>query len=349
MFLVAVAVLSGCSLGSPAAPAQDATAKKDLPSSIWKSADAGIEWEAKANMTGSKIALDTIDVLSIAINPTDPNMALFGTIGNGIFKTTDGGQTIQPTNFISEKVYGLGFDPKDGKIIYASGVWQGRGKIFKSVDSGDNWKEIYTVAANGPLVISLTIDVNSTNVVYVTTSDNQVLKSMDGGETWKNIYSAESPAPKFAIDRRNSNSIYFLTVTGNVFRSRDGGQKFEDVSQRISAVSNGNQDFKIIITDPTNAGWAYVAGAAGLYRTKNSGDSWEKIFVLDNPQNFPLTALAISPKNSNEIVYGASQATYRSTDGGKNWATHQFVSARAVNVLKYSEKDANIIYLGFKK
>lgn len=341
--LVFSVFLAGCSLGNSGTPV---SAPK--VGSIWRSADGGKTWEVK-NQSVGKIAFSDVDVLSIAVSPADPNVVLFGTKANGIIKTEDGGNNLQATNFTSAKVYGLEISPADNQVIYASGIWQGRGKIFKSSDFGENWEEIYTMPANGPLVISLTIDKNNSQVIYASSSDNQIIKTTDGGKTWKNIFASLSPAFKIAIDKGNSNLIYFTTVSGAVFRSKNGGETFEDISKPVLEKSGGNRDAAVIATDPYNSGWIYVAGGVGILRSKNAGDGWEKINTLNNPQNFPVKALAINPTNSKEMIYGAAQTIYRSEDDGVNWATFQFQSARMAKVLKYSASDANIVYLGLNK
>jgi photosystem II stability/assembly factor-like uncharacterized protein len=251
--------------------------------------------------------------------------------------------------FQSQKVFGLDFDPLDGKIIYASGVWQGRGKIFKSFDSGAKWEEIYTAPADGPLVISLKVDKKNGNIVYVSTSDNQVLKSLDGGKSWKNIFVAPNPVLKVAIDRANSDLVYVLTQGRGVFRSRNGGQDFEEISRQFFQAFKGVQDVSVLETDPTSGNAVYLAGAAGIMRSKDAGNTWEKMEILNDPQKFPVRAIAINPSNGREIIYGAAQAVYRSSDGGESWVTSQFDVSRMVNVLKHADAQPSVVYLGLSK
>lgn len=333
--------LAGCGTNSPLTTAP-------AGSSIWKSSDAGKTWEAK-NKTAEKINLDAIDVLSLAVNPSDSQNILVGTAKDGILKSDDGGENWSLLNFQSQKVYGLAIDPIDGRMIYASGVWQNRGKLFKSLDSGQNWQEIYTSPSNGPLIISLTVDKINSNILYATTSDNQVLKSEDAGTSWKNIYQAQGPVLKVAVDNVNDNIIYFNVMGGSIFRSKNKGAAGEDISRAVSMAEGSGQGVDIIETDPQNANWVYAAGKIGILRSKDAGNTWEKISTLNDPQAFPVKALAVNPKNSTEIMYGAAQTVYKSLDGGANWITSQFQTARTINVLKYDPADPNVIYMGLRK
>jgi len=347
--ILAVIFLSGCSLTSGTATKEPAANPNN---SIWVSNDAGKKWENNylpGNKESKKINIANADVISMAINPFDPKNVFAGLRGPGILKTDDGGRNWEYLTFQSEKVYGLDIHPFDGRIIYASGVWQNRGKIFKSFDAGANWEEIYTTASVGPLVISLAIDKRNPEIVYAGTSDNQIIKTSDGGNSWKNIFVAQNPVTKIVLDHKNSNLLYGITQGAGIIRSADGGRSFESISNGPKSELRGNQSFFALETDPRNTGWVYLAGGAGILRSKDAGETWEKIQILSNPQTFPVRALAISPSNPNQIIYGAAQAAYRSLDGGVNWETFQFNAGKIVNVIKFSEVDPNQLYLGFIK
>lgn len=350
IFIILPFVLAGCSLvpantSTPSAPADQTKSK----GSLWESSDSGKVWLERSKGNGKSVDISGVDILSLVINPYDANTAYAGARGAGILKTEDGGRNWQYLPFQSEKVYGLDTDPIDGKIIYASGVWQKRGKIFKSPDGGKTWQEIYTSPSAGPLIIALQVDKKNPGNIYASTSDNQVIKTTDGGGSWKNIFAASGPVTKIAIDKFNNNLIYFAVRGKGVFRSADGGKNIEDASKTISNLTFSNQDINVLEADPQNASWVYAAGGVGILRSKDTGKNWEKIEVLNNPATFPVKALAINPKNSQEFIYGAAQAVYKSIDGGQNWATTQFETAKSINILKYSIADPNMLYLGLSK
>lgn len=317
--------------------------------SLWESVDGGRTWLDKSVGNAKTVDTSGADIISLAVNPFDANIAYAGLRGAGILKTEDGGQTWTYLPFQSQKVYGLGLDPIDPKIIYASGVWQNRGKIFKSQDSGQTWTEIYTSPSTGPLVVSLAVDQKNGNNIFAATSDNQVLETTDGGGSWKNVFVAPGPIVRIVFDGASNNLLYLVSLGQGVFRSTNGGQSFEDISKRIASVAKNNQDITVLKTDPNNANWVYAAGGAGILRSKNAGKDWEMIETLNDPAKFPVKALAINSKNSSEIIYGAAQATYKSLDGGTNWTTAQFEISRTINALEYGINNANILYLGLSK
>jgi len=330
--------LAGCSISGSGITTGSA-------SSVWKSADGGKTWEAKSKVD-EKTRIPMVDVLSFAFNANDSKNLFVGTKDGVLLQTTDGGETWKKMNFQSPKIYGLDLDPNDGKIVYASGVWNKRGKIFKSLDGGTVWKEIFTFPAEGPLVVNLIIDKKSSNIIYISTSDNQVLKSYDAGESWQNILNAQGPIDKIVIDKKNSNLIYLMGLNGDISRSRDAGKTFEDISKNIK----NEEGISVIEVDPSNENWIYAGGRTGLLLSKDAGDTWQEFTsTFNNSKNYPIKAIAINPNNSNEIVYGATLALYRSIDGGNNWTTSQFDGEQFIRVLRYNPLNSSEIFVGFSK
>lgn len=337
--------LSGCSLQPPSA------AEKTKPISkgnIWKSSDGGKTWESKSN--GTEINFADLEVLDFAFHPSNENVVLAGTRNSGLIKTENGGESWAIfANFPKNKVYGVVFDPSSGNIIYASGLLRDRGKIFKSANGGESWEEIYTSAAEGPLITSLTIDSRNPQVIYATTSDNQIIKTSDEGKTWSNIFTAPGPAIKLVMDSKDSNLIYFLVLNGGIFRSRDAGDKFEDITKNISLAGGRVKSAHVLLADPSNGNWVYVAGENGIAQSKDAGEKWERLDTLSRSESFPVRAFDVNPYRSNEMVYGAAKTAYHSVDTGKSWATFQFDISRIISIARYHPRNSSIVYLGFKE
>ncbi len=338
-FLALPFVLSGCATSSsPQNPA----------SSFYKSTDGGKTWTVQNKTSETGLDLSAIDVISMVVNPNDGNNVFAGTKSRGIIKTEDGGETWVSDNFSYGKVYGIAINPIDGRIIYATGAINGRGKIWKTINSGKDWQEIYTTPANGPLVISLVIDNKNPNILYASTSDNQVIKTTDGGQTWKNIFQNGYPVLAIAFDAQNDNQIYFADTGNNLYISKNGGTTMTNITQKLQT-AHFSGTVSEIVTDPTIANTLYAIGTAGILKSVNAGNTWSKFDLLNDPQNFPVQTLIVNPMNSQEIIYGAAQAAYKSIDGGKTWTTAQFNTSKTVNVLKYDPANSNNVYLGLDK
>ncbi len=350
LFLIGVItiILSGCSLPSvnKNSFSQD---KFTFSKNIWKSVDGGKTWEAKNTGIG-KANTTNVDVLSMAIDPYDSQNIFVGLRQGGIMESTNGGDDWKFLNFHSIKVYGLALSPDDPKIIYASGVFKGRGKIFKSIDKGKTWQEIYTSSSVGPLIISLIIDSQNPKIIYASNSINEVFKSSDRGVSWKKIYSASAPVIKIALDGKESNLIYCITNSGLVYRSQNGGADFTSLNKKINqTLSSYNYLFNDLKTSKSNSQWVYLAGKGGIIQSKDAGEHWKKINTLNDSEKFPVNVIAIDPKKTSNLVYGSSQAIYQSINGGLTWATFQFDTKMLARTLVYDPLNPKIIYLGFSK
>ena len=334
--LLMTVFLSGCSLGTDSTPGTAISA-----SSIMKTTDAGKSWEPKSK-TADKINLAMMDVLSMTINPYDGKNVFVGTLSNGIVKTDDGGENWNLLNFPAGKVYGLAIDSMQSSVMYASGVWQDYGKIFKSVDGGKEWNEVYTTPSKGPVVISLVADKFDPKVLYASVSDGQVMKSVDGGISWQSIFSSQGPITKISIDSASADLIYFLVLGGDILKSTDGGKTRINIAGKIG---NGAETIE---ADPTISNMVYAGGKNGLFRSGDAGENWEELKILNDSKVSPVKAIAINPANPGEIVYGASQAAYKSVDNGQNWSPVQLETKKVVSVIRYDMYEMNSIYLGLR-
>jgi len=338
--------LAGCSF-VPAKNTGTATVKKYAVSqSFWRSKDGGKNWEVKDQSSNSPTNKD-LDIVSLAVDPSDGNNVFLGLRSGGIVKATNGGDNLEFTDFKLEKAYALAIDPFNSATMYASALFEKRGKMVKTTDGGKNWDEIYTFPTDGPLVLSIVLDRKNPGTVFASTSDNQVIKSADGGASWKKAYKASGPVVKIAIDSSNSNLVYFLTQGGEAFRSQDGGGSFESMTQYITSKKLMSSGYDVVETDPKKSGTVYLGGKQGIVRSNDGGKTWANIPILNDPSTAEVRALAINPADSNEMVYGAGQATYKSTDGGNTWTTFQFNVGKIINNIEYNRTDTNVVYLGF--
>lgn len=335
----AVLSLSGCSF-----PGANSSGSG---SSVMKSTDGGKTYVPKVTID-QKTTIAPADILSFAFESGNTKRITIGTRDNGLFTSENGGDVWRKITFPPTKTYGLVADWSTPTRLYATGDWQGRGKIYRSEDRGAKWEEIYTEPNTGTVITMLAQNPEHPETLYAGTSAGVVFRTTDGGQTWGSLQSVNAPAISPVFDA-NGTVLYLVASGKGIFRSRDGGATFEAIpGSSKSAVTKTLPEVTSLVTDPSRSGTMYAGTKNGLFRSHDFGDSWEEIPVIESSKKFPVRSIAVNPRNSNELVYSAALAVYKTTDGGATWSIYQLNANRAVGTLRYDPQDTNILYLGLR-
>lgn len=339
--MVSVLFLAGCSLVS-----------SSTDGGVFRSDDGGKNFAQKAAID-EKTTINSVDVLSLAVNPQNGNEAYIGTKASGVFKTADAGEKWQAVKISTDsvtKVYAIAIDPNNANKVYVAALVGDRGKILKSTDAGTTWKDIYTEASSGSFVLALAVDSAGSGKIFGGTTGKQIIFSDNSGDSWQSLYQAQGEVFKVAIDSMNSNLAYFAVNQSGLLRTRDGGKSFDNLGEKNN-FSNQQQfgNPTAIAADPNKTNWIYTGTTTGLFRSKNGGDDWDLVKVPSNPQENAIRGIAVNPQNSDEIIYGAAQAFYKSIDGGQSWTTTQFGGSRTIEAVAYNRQNPGVIYAGMNK
>lgn len=312
---------------------------------VIKTEDGGATWNSKIKVDDKK-TIAGVDILSMVINPNDPNNIYVGTEDNGLFETKDGAETWTQVPF-ANKVYGLVFDPQNPNIIYGSGIFNKRAKIYKRLQEDQEWKDIYTEPSEDTVISTLAISKADPQILYAGTSDGVILKTTDGGQTWTSLKKADGPVIGIAFDSANDAHVLFGIFQKRILETKDGGKNIEDATKRIPNVG-GSLSIYTVIADPYSAGVFYIGTGDGIFR-RSEDETWNAVNIIESSKEFPIHAIAINPKNSKEIIYSSAKALYKSIDGGETWATFQLDAAKQISVLRYDPIDSAKIYAGLRK
>ena len=128
---------------------------------IYKSNDAGVTWE--------RVNKDYMgNIITLAIDPQNPEILYAGDTSKGIYKSTDGGVNWKNINngLTNLRIKCLEVNPINTKILF-TGTSKG---IFKSSDGGETWIEVNT--ENKDLSYQdIAIDPFDSNTAYAGTSN----------------------------------------------------------------------------------------------------------------------------------------------------------------------------------
>ena len=119
------------------------------------------------------------DIHALALDPTTPTTLYAGTAYDGVFKSTDGGESWSPasTGLTSTYVQALALDPTTPGTLYAGTAYEG---VFKSTDGGGSWSAASTGLTN-PYVFALALDPATPVTLYAGTAEGGVFRTTVAG------------------------------------------------------------------------------------------------------------------------------------------------------------------------
>ncbi|CAH0999583.1 hypothetical protein LEM8419_00883 [Neolewinella maritima] len=247
-------------------------------------------------------------VSCLVVHPDDANTVYVGAGGGGIWKTTDGGNTVTPIfDDYSQSIGALALAPSDPKVVYAgtgeawvrNSVSVGTG-VYRSSDGGRRWQSVGLDSTER--ISGIVVHPENPDVAYVAAmgplwsdgTQRGVFKTTDGGASWTKV-------------------LYLDQSTGAASISLDPQQP--DVLF-VAMWSHRRTPYSF------DSGYK---GTSGLYRTQDGGANWDKLTEGLPQETLGRIGVAVAPSNS-EVVYATietgtkeTKGMYRSADGGDTW------------------------------
>ncbi|HQY12294.1 MAG TPA: hypothetical protein PK133_08785, partial [Ferruginibacter sp.] len=245
-------------------------------------------------------------VVDLAVNPTNTSEYYVASGHGSLWKTVNNGVTFTAA-FENQSSFAMGavkIDPLNTNIVWAGtgennnqgNVIYGDG-IYRSENGGKSWKNMGL--KNSEHIGGIVIDPGNSNVVYVAAygsmrnpgGDRGIYKTTDGGKTWRRVLFVSDNTGCFEVhmDPRYSTNLYAVAHQ----RMRKG----------YTGIGGGNE--------------------SAIYRSLDSGATWQKIMTGLPSENVGRIGMAVSPVNP-DILYALVQAKegsgfYKSTDRGISW------------------------------
>ena len=315
---------------------------------VWKTNNAGRTWTPVFDSQ----PIGSIGAIGVA--PSNPNVVYVGTgeadmrsqisYGNGVYKSTDGGQTWKHVGLEATRQIGrVVVDPRNPDVVFVAALGHVYGPnpergVFRSKDGGATWQKVLfkneSVGA-----VDLALDPRDPKVVYAALWNTRrppwsiyppsygpgsgLYKSVDGGTTWAEV---QGGLPTEAVGRigvatapANPRRVYAIVDAkkGGLYRSDDAGATWTLVSPDTRIWGRGWYFCKVVV-DPRNADVVYVSNTS-LYRSADGGRTWTAIKGAPGGDDYH--QLWIDGDDSRRMVLGSDQGAVVTLDGAATWSS----------------------------
>ncbi len=283
---------------------------------IFKTEDGGLSWKPifddQPFLSIGHIAIDPTDSETIYVGTGDVNIPGGYFIGNGIYKSTDGGDIWQNIGLKDHGIISkVVVDPNNAQTVYA-GTMGVPGKtdinrgLYKSTDGGQTWQRILFIAQNAGVIdfdldpsdsqtiIAASWDRFRSDFVSVIAGENSKLwKSTNAGNDWTELSNGlpdENEMGRIGITHSASASgvLYSVFVSDRsqlygIYKSTDNGDNWTEVIdfERFDEEVNGSPlggfgwYFGKIRVNPLDENDIYLLGV-DLWRSRDAGQTWER-------------------------------------------------------------------------
>ncbi len=277
---------------------------------IYKTTEDGTTWnpifDDQPYLAIGDMAFHPDDPETIFVGTGDPSITGYPFIGNGIYKSTDGGDTwtnlgLSETYIVSKII----IHPDNPDIIYAATMGlpfertNDRG-LYKSTDGGNTWNQVLFID-NATGVIDLVMHPTDPDIIFA--------------GIWTRI--------------RNNQESTLTSFGHKVYRSTDGGDNWQPLANGLPIGNGSRISLSRSLQNPNTFFACFTSPTfqfSGLFKTEDNGDSWTQIADTGTPFinncmfgfGWYLGRLRVNPFNDNEMfVLGVPLVS--SLDGGTTW------------------------------
>lgn len=257
---------------------------------VYRSENSGASWSRKSN------GLDARDISCLAMAPQNSLIAVAGSWGKGLYKTTDGGETWQ-------SVWSGDKSPHINAVQYSSDgstLWVAtQHGLFRSADGGQTWVHAFKYGK----IRTVAVHPINANIIYLGIRWHGNFRSSDGGESWQEINTGVyttgqeyAAANAFIFDPRNPNRMVMSTGWVDLYESQNGGESWKrvaDVLYEKSVLALGIAEIA-----PQQI-WA-ITEDDGVFASQDGSSKW----LVENTgiEDFKVKALRVAPTSGDVFV-----------------------------------------------
>ncbi len=236
---------------------------------LFRSNDGGTTWSELPGLRGHgsgpnwQPGAGGMCLHTIVLDPRDADRMFVAISAAGVFRTTDGGKTWQPTNRglrseqipdpdaeVGHCVHRIAMHPDRPDVLFMQKHWD----VMRSDDGGDSWREVsgdlpsdfgfpIAIHANEPDTVYV-VPIKSDGEHYPPDARLRVYRSRTGGNEWEALTDGLPQQNCFvnvlrdamAVDNLDPCGLYVGTTGGQVYASADAGDHWAPIVRDLPAV-----------------------------------------------------------------------------------------------------------------
>jgi photosystem II stability/assembly factor-like uncharacterized protein len=346
---------------------------------VWKSTDGGFNWEPifdnQLHLSISCIAIHPQNSSIIYVGTGDKNIGGSVFLGNGIYKSVDGGSTWEYSGLAETKIISrILIDPNDPSVLYAGTMGspfvpnEDRG-LYKSTDGGLTWsRKLFLQPQAG--IIDVVMDPSNSAVLYAvgfnrvrtyqvsiaSGNDARIWKSIDAGETWQMLTNGLPTTPQsriaLAISPSNPNKLVaaYCGVNfelGGIFYTTDAGASWQETG--IGGAEDAYFGFgwyfgKIYINPEDDNEW-YLNGV-DQYKTTDNGASWFMMTPVWWTYEVHADGHDMAFFDADRFLLATDGGLYSTADRGSTWSVRGMIPITQFYRVTTNPWDETLFYGG---
>ncbi len=309
---------------------------------VWRSKNGGFKWspvfdEQSISSTGS-----------VAVAPGNPNVVYVGSgeanirgnvaEGNGIYRSTDGGENWSHVWQAEGQIGALAIHPDNEAVVLAAvlgspfGPGPERG-IYRTIDGGDSWQQVLFVDQDTG-GIDVTFNPANPSILFAAMWQTRrspwdmrsggpgsgLYQSRDGGESWEKLTGKGLPDGILGrigvrVAAHKPERVYALIEAeqGGLFRSDDGGASWRRISDSAGLTQRAWY-YSTLTVDPGDADTVWFP-QVGMLKTIDGGENVRSV----KGGGWDYHDVWIDSQDPNRMLVGSDAGVSLSLDGGKSW------------------------------
>lgn len=312
---------------------------------VLKSTNYGISWQNKF------VGMPVISVGDIAVDPSNPNTVWCGTgeansssfsfLGNGIYRSDDGGNSWQHKGLTRSAYIGrVIVDHSNSNRVFVAACGNlfsandERG-VYRTTDGGNTWQRVLFLT-DSTSAVDLVQHPTNPNILYACMWErvrgltyrrsfgysSGIYKTTDAGNTWTKLTNGlpNGQVGRIGIDISKNYPDFLYAVFDlpgeqvGVYKTTNAGATWNQTNDGDlqGMMSNFGWYFGQIRIDPTNPQKVFVMGVP-LYYSNDGGDTWQ----VSGDMHVDHHAMCFAP--TGQIFEGNDGGLYKSSNGGQSW------------------------------